>query len=194
MKEDQVVTYRFFMVDIPVLQNRKTVILITVIQSLNFEFCPSDFSLGSCMLGELEFFPSTIPLDSILPIQLSDTTEAMAENAITTTSTDFLGDTGASHHIVHKREYFSELFPLPGALKIHQVEGTVIVTHWGMILLQVDSAPGKEPLRVTNALYIDSMQFNILSMQKLRSAGFIPVYNEVPSKVVIMKLLPHGGL
>ena len=117
------------------------------------------------MLGELEFFPSTLPSDSML--RLSDIAEAMAENAITTTSTDFLGDTGASHHIVHKREYFSELFPLPGALKIHQVQGTVSVTRRGTVLLQVDSASGKEPLRLTNVLYIDSMQLNILSMQKL---------------------------
>ena len=37
------------------------------------EFCPSDFSLGSCMLGELELFPSTLPLaESILPIQINN--------------------------------------------------------------------------------------------------------------------------
>ena len=31
-------------------------------------------------------------------------------------------------------------------------------------------------------------------MQKLRAASFIPVFNEIPSKVVIKKLLPQGEL
>ena len=58
-------------------------------------------------------------------------------------STTFLGDTGASHHIVHKREYFAELSPLPRPFKINQVQGTVEVTHWGKVMLEVDSASGK---------------------------------------------------
>ena len=33
--------------------------------------------------------------------------------------------------------------------------------------------------------YIDTIQFNILSMQRLRAADFIPVYNEIPSEVAI---------
>ena len=38
MREDQVVKYRFFIVDIPVLQYWKTLILITAIQSLSLSY------------------------------------------------------------------------------------------------------------------------------------------------------------
>ena len=103
--------------------------------------------------------------------------EVMAADA--TTSTTFLGDTGASHHIVHRREYFSELSPLPRPFSINQVQGKVAVTHWGTVMLEVDSAWGKRPLRLTNVLLIDTKEFNILSLQKTRAADFIPVYDEV---------------
>ena len=67
--------------------------------------------------------------------------EAMGADA--EKSTTFLGDTGASYHIVHKREYFSALSPLPGPFTINQVQGTMAVTHWGTVMLEVDSAWGK---------------------------------------------------
>ena len=69
----------------------------------------------------------------------------MAANNIVTASTDFLGDTGASHHIAHRLDYFSEIFPLLGVFKIHQVQGIVTVTHWGTVILEVDSSHGKKP-------------------------------------------------
>ena len=68
------------------------------------------------------------------------------------------------------------------------------MTHWGTVILQVDSSSGKQPLRLTEVLYIDTLSFNILSLQRLRIAGFIPVYIEVPSKMVIKKRLPTRAL
>ena len=68
------------------------------------------------------------------------------------------------------------------------------VTHWGIVILQVDSSSGKQPLRLTEVLYIDTLSFNILSLQRLRTLGFIPVYSEVPSKVVKKKRLQSGSL
>ena len=91
----------------------------------------------------------------------------MAASVIDTRSTDFLGDTGASHHIVHKREYLQELTPLPGLFEVHQVQGTVSVSHWGTVTVEVDSASGEKHLRLTDVIFIDSMSFNILSMAKL---------------------------
>ena len=38
------------------------------------------------------------------------------------------------------------------------------------------------------------MQFNIFSMQRLRTTDFILVFNEIPSKVIIKKRLLDGGL
>ena len=89
-------------------------------------------------------------------------------------STTFLGDTGASHHIVHKRGYFFELSPLPGPFHINRVQGKIQVTYWGTVMVEVDSAIGKQPLRLTNVLLIESMEFNILPYKKcVRLASFL---------------------
>ena len=61
-------------------------------------------------------------------------------------------------------------------------------------MVEVDSAIEKQPLRMTNVLLIESMDFNIMSLQKLRAAGFTPVYVEVEGKVVIKKRLSTGAL
>ena len=76
---------------------------------------------------------------SVIPALQNDATmggEVMAANGAvvqkdSAKSTNFLGDTGASHHFVHKRGYFSELSPLPGPLHINQVQGKIQVTYWG---------------------------------------------------------------
>ena len=110
----------------------------------------SQFSFGESFLGEIEFIPSTTFSTSQLLAPVPDSRfEAMVASVINTHSTYFLGDTGASHHIVHKREYFHDMTPLPGIFKIHQVQGTVSVTHWGTVIVEVDSASGKKPLRLT---------------------------------------------
>ena len=60
------------------------------------------FSFGESLLGELEFIPSTSSSTSQLLAPVPDSRfEAMAASVIDTNSTDFLGDTGTSHHIVH---------------------------------------------------------------------------------------------
>ena len=79
-------------------------------------------------------------------------------------STTFLADTGTSHHIVHNREFFWEMLPLPGPFRINRVQGTV-----------------------------EGMDFNIVSSQKFRAANFIPVYDKVEGKVVINKRVPTRG-
>ena len=61
-------------------------------------------------------------------------------------------------------------------------------------MLGVDSTSGKQPLRLTKVLLIESMDFNILSLQKLRAANLIPVYDEVEGKVVVKNKLFTGGL
>ena len=118
--------------------------------------------------------------------------EAMAVEA--EKSSTFLGDTGASHHIVCKREYFSELSPLPRPFRINQVQGSVAVTHWGTVALEVDGDNGKQPFWLVEVLLIESMDFNILSLQKLRAASYIPVYDKVEGKVVINKEVHTGGV
>ena len=125
----------------------------------------------------------------------SDTSryEAMAGHA-DNTSREFLADSGASHHICHKREFFHELTLLSEPFSIKQVQGTVAVTHAGIVIVEVDSVHGKVPLRLTNVLYIASLPFNILSLQQLVKGDFIPVFNEIPDKVVLKKILSNGGV
>ena len=72
---------------------------------------------GESMLGEL----STIDISGA---------EVLISDSLSSTSSTFLGDSGASHHICHKKELFTELSPIPGQFKISQVQGTVDVTHW----------------------------------------------------------------
>ena len=108
-------------------------------------------------------------------------------------STTFLADTGASHHVVHSPEFFWELHPLPGPFIISQVQGTVAVTHWGTVVLEVDGEHGKQKLMLTEVLLIQGMDFNIVSLQKFKAAHFIPVYDKVEGKVVINKRDPTSG-
>ena len=68
------------------------------------------------------------------------------------------------------------------------------VTHSRTLVLEVDSIHGKVPFKLTNVMFIDSLPFNILSLQKLVEGDFIPVYNEIPHKVVLKKILHHGGV
>ena len=105
---------------------------------------------GESVMGELEWCPratstlkeaasaSTIK-EADPDIQEADSANKEAEaasthqhfikaaNNIQTSPTYFLGGTGASHHIAHRLNYFSEIFPLPGIFKIHQVQGTLAV-------------------------------------------------------------------
>ena len=104
---------------------------------------------------------SSVSLPSI-PLALQDAKdvcgEAMAVGAAK--SSTFLGDTGASHHIVCKREYLTGLSPLSGPFKINQVQGTVAMTYWGTIVLDVDGDKGKQPFWLVEVLLIESMDFN----------------------------------
>ena len=59
-------------------------------------------------------------------------------------------------------------------------------------MLEVDSATQK--LRLDNVLLIESMSFNILSLQKLRAADFFYVFREIPGKIILKKELLNGDL
>ena len=124
---------------------------------------------GEAMTGELINISSSI----------------LAAGQFTTSPTTWLCDTGASHHICHRREFFTTLQPISGTFRIKQVEGTIKVTHHGTIMLQVDSATGKRELKLSNVLLIESMQFNILSLQKVLAADYIYTFNLIPRKAVV---------
>ena len=151
---------------------------------------------GYCAMAELQECDSHHnPLQQIpnISVNYSNRFEAMAAEGIDR-STDFMVDSGASHHICHRREFFTDLSTLPGPFKVQQIQGTVEVTQLGSVMVEVDSVHGKVPFMLKNVLFIPTMNFNIISLQKLVAANFIPVYNEIPEKVVIKKILQQGGV
>ena len=120
--------------------------------------------------------------------------EALATGLLSTPATTFLADSGASHHICHDRKYFCKLEPLSGPFKVNQVQGSIDVFFSGSVMLEVDTTVGKQNFRLDNVLLIETMSFNIISLQKLRAANMFYVFNELPGKVVLKKGLPNGKL
>ena len=118
----------------------------------------------------------------------------LAATNMTSSPTTLLCDTGASHHICHRREFFTDLKPIQGTFRIKQVQGTVDVTHAGTVMLMVDSATGKRELMLSNVLLIESVQFNIFSLQRVLANGYIYTFNLIPGKAVVQKTLPTGAM
>ena len=100
--------------------------------------------------------------------------------------------TGASHHTTHDMDNYTSFSKLDKPYSIQQVQGDVLVTHSGSVILITDSAHGPIPLRLNNVLYIPTMSFSILSLQKLVDANYVPVFGEIPQKVVVKKVLQIG--
>ena len=59
------------------------------------------------------------------------------------------------------------------------------MTHSGTVILEVDAESGTQLLKLENVLYMPSMLFNIISLQRLRAANFVYTFNEIPGKAVI---------
>ena len=61
---------------------------------------------------------------------------------------DWLGDFGRTRHMAKDEAYFSSLSALRVLVLINQVEGVVVVGHWGTAFLEVDGADGKIILEI----------------------------------------------
>ena len=81
---------------------------------------------------------------------------------------------------------------LPGPLKVNHVDSSVDFTHCETVIPEVDSDSGKQSLRLANFLFVPSMHFNIVSLQRLRAANFIYTFNEILGKAVIKNA--KGGM
>ena len=120
--------------------------------------------------------------------------QAMMATVDNISSGVWLGDTGASHHTTHDMDNYTSFSKLDKPYSIQQVQGDVLVTHSGSVILITESAHGPIPLRLNNVLYIPTMSFSILSLQKLVDANYVPVFGEIPQKVVVKKVLQSGQL
>ena len=128
-------------------------------------FFHGDFNRGVVELADRDFHHSLQSQQSQDTLQSGG--EVLATVPMSTSPTAFLADFGASHHICHDRSYFCKLSPFQGHFKVNQVWGSIDVTHSGTVMLEVDSATWKQKLRLDNILLIESMSFNIVSLQKL---------------------------
>lgn len=118
----------------------------------------------------------------------------LAASHMHTTSTTWLCDSGASHHICHCRDMFSTIEPMTKKFRIKQVEGFIDIKFHGTVILHVDSAGGKQQLTLSNVLLIETMQFNIFSLQKLLAADWIYTFNLIPGKAVVQKPSSTGNM
>ena len=145
--------------------------------------------------GEASFFHGAAHCGFVELADCESTSKSSGEvlaNVTVSMPQTFLADSGADHHICHDRSYFCKLSPLSGPFKVNQVQGSIDVTHSGSVMLEVDSSTGKKKLRLDNVLLIESMKFNIVSLQKLRATDFHYVFKEIPGKVVLKKELQNG--
>ena len=102
----------------------------------------------------------------------------------------WLGDSRASHHTTHDMANYSTFSRLTNPYKITQVQGEVLVTHSGTVNITTQLATGSQTLQLHDVLYIPSMSFSLLSLQKMVDADFIPVFKEISGKVVIKETTP----
>ena len=101
---------------------------------------------------------------------------------------------GASHHTTYDMGNFTDFTELSTPYRIKQVQGEVIVTHFGTVDLIVQSATCPRLLTLAKVLYIPTMTFNLLSLQKIINERFIPVFGELNNKCIIKKVLPTGDM
>ena len=104
-----------------------------------------------------------------------------------------LADLGASHHTTHDAANFSTFTQLDKPYTIKQVQGEVTITHWGTVDLITTSATGPTTLHLQEVLYIPTMTFNLLSLQRLIDNNVTPLFNIIPSKAILNQPLPDGN-
>ena len=101
----------------------------------------------------------------------------------------WLADLGASHHISCNMGNYTTFERIDKPYKIQQLQGEILVTHWGTIQLVTQSATRPRHLLLSQVLYIPGMNFNILSLQKIVAPNYIPVFGEIHQKCIIKKTL-----
>ena len=110
------------------------------------------------------------------PSPFYNTGEAIMAMIDTASTKDiWLGDSGASHHTTHDMANYSTFSKLATPYKIAQVQGEVLVTHSGSVTLTTQSATGSHTVLLHDVLlhdvlYIPSMSFSLLSLQKMVDA------------------------
>ena len=72
------------------------------------------------------------------------------------------------------------------------MQGEVKITHWGTVDLTTETASGFTTLHLDEVLHIPTMTFSLLSLQRLIASNVTPIFNIIPSRAVLNKLLSNG--
>ena len=68
------------------------------------------------------------------------------------------------------------------------------MTHSGSVTLITHAATRSHTLLLHDVLYIPSISFRLLSLQKLVDADFVPLFKEIPGKVVLKETTSMGQM
>lgn len=105
-------------------------------------------------------------------------------------STEWLCDTAASHHIVNDKTLLKNIRPYRGGFEVLQIKGSVEVTQIGTVVIQVDGEDGKTDLILEDVLLLESLRFNIYSLQRARQSDYIYDFSKAAShKIGLLKRL-----
>lgn len=103
-------------------------------------------------------------------------TEALS-SACDDTRVKFILDSGATQHMVNRREYFSEIFELEGInIGVAEDGRRLTASRYGNILIQLDGESATTT--ITNVLLIENLKCNLLSTCSLMEHGHEIIFKD----------------
>lgn len=147
------------------------------------------------MIGEGNFFSGSgaCHVGEFCSEQPSDSYTIIVPYARSATPSTWLGDSGATNHISRDRNVLRDLREYKGNCSIQHMQGSVPVTHIGTVVLKVDGESGKEEMVLHDVLLVESMKFNIFSLQKARMLEYQYGFEKATEgKVTLLQKLDCG--
>ena len=109
-------------------------------------------------------------------------------------SKEWLADYGASHHLYKDYESSSEVSWMQQVATVRKVHGIVSVHEWGKI---IPSSKGEgnsvSIITLEDVLFVPQLGVNLFSVQKIRQANFIPVYNKEHGTIIVKEQVVEGA-
>lgn len=106
---------------------------------------------------------------------------------------DWVADSGATHHFGIDRTLFSNLRTVAGGIQVIQITGTSIAAmEIGTVKLQVDGKDGMHTLELQNVILNETLLHNIFSLQEARRMGYEYIMGRLGTKVKLVNVLKNG--
>lgn len=90
-----------------------------------------------------------------------------------TTRSQWLCDTRASHHVCNDKSNFTMLETLSVPLSMETIGNVSLVTQYGSVQILVDGEKGKQLMTLTNVFLVENNPFNIISLHLTRMQDLI---------------------